>query len=195
MMLTSAMAGLCLAGNFKAFGVQQPALNNDAFLTLVGSLSSLLGNAGGRIFWGAMLDHFGFRGPFIVQTLIQSLIMINFKALAAFRHTFAISTILVLFCLGGQFSMFPAENQQKFGANAAAVYGFLFAGFGVASLMGPVMSKMLLKRGGFDLLFSVLGYISLISTVLTTQLPPSSLNVYTLFNKTLSQFQARPAAS
>ena len=52
MILCSAVAGLNTAGTYKTFGATQPALNSDAYLSLVGSLSAILGNAAGRFFWG-----------------------------------------------------------------------------------------------------------------------------------------------
>jgi len=45
MILCSAVAGLNTAGTYKTFGATQPALNSDAYLSLVGSLSAILGNA------------------------------------------------------------------------------------------------------------------------------------------------------
>ena len=56
MIICSAVAGLNTAGTYKTFGATQPALNSDAYLSLVGSLSAILGNAAGRFFWGPLTD-------------------------------------------------------------------------------------------------------------------------------------------
>merc|ERR1712151_99257 len=46
MIISSASSGFNIAGSYKSFGALQPALNSDAFLTLVGAFCAL-GNAGG----------------------------------------------------------------------------------------------------------------------------------------------------
>ena len=42
------------------------------FLSLVGSLAAIFGNAAGRFFWASISDTLGFKRPFIVLTLIQA---------------------------------------------------------------------------------------------------------------------------
>ena len=46
------------------------------------------------------------------------------------------------------------------------VYSFLFTGFGTAALLGPILSSMLLSKGGFGLAYTVLGLLSLLSFLL-----------------------------
>jgi len=46
------------------------------------------------------------------------------------------------------------------------VYSFLFTGFGSAALMGPILGSYLLRKGGFELLYTTLGLLSLVSTAL-----------------------------
>ena len=48
----------------------------------------------------------------------------------------------------------------------ARVYSFLFTGFGSAALMGPILGSYLLRKGGFELLYTTLGLLSLVSTAL-----------------------------
>lgn len=60
MLFFSAQNGYFLAANFKNYGILKPDLNDDVFLTLVGSLSSIF-NGGGRLLWGYILDKFGFK--------------------------------------------------------------------------------------------------------------------------------------
>lgn len=49
MIIFSAISGLHTAASYKLFGAARTHLNADSFLSLVGGLSSLLGNAAGRI--------------------------------------------------------------------------------------------------------------------------------------------------
>ena len=46
--------GLNVAGSYKTFGLKQPQLNSDSFLTLVGALSAIFGNAAGANLSGAL---------------------------------------------------------------------------------------------------------------------------------------------
>jgi len=166
MILNSAVAGLNIASSYKTFGTKQPHLNSDAFLTMVGALSAIGGNAAGRLFWGTLSDKLGFKRCFTALTLVQGLTMYNYGRLAAYRPTFLIATIAMLFCMGGNFAMFPAQTFRMFGANGASVYSFLFTGFGFAALLGPVLSNKLLLKGGYSLVYTVLTLMSMLSLTL-----------------------------
>ena len=170
MILCSAVAGLNTAGTYKTFGATQPALNSDAYLSLVGSLSAILGNAAGRFFWGPLTDVVGFKRPFMALTLMQSAVMLCYARLAQNRVTFAVATVLMLFGMGGNFAMFPAQTMRVFGANGAKVYSIMFTGFGSAALLGPVLGNFLRSKGGFELLFATLGGLSLVSCGLAATL-------------------------
>lgn len=109
----------------------------------------------------------------------------------------------MLFCMGGNFAMFPAQvgsrrisrrglaarlsrvrlgaisardlpppaqTLRAFGANGASVYSFMFTAFGSAALLGPILGARLFARGGFELVFRVLGLLSFVSTGLTALL-------------------------
>jgi len=166
MIVNSAVSGLNIASSYKTYGTKQPALNSDAFLSLVGSLSSIGGNAAGRFFWGSLSDKLGFKKLFTALTALQLITMLSYRYLAASRPTFALATVLMLFCMGGNFAMFPAQTFRIFGANGPKVYSFLFTGFGTAALLGPVISSRLLSKGGYPLVFNTLGLLSLISMAL-----------------------------
>merc|ERR1712048_54725 len=171
MIMTSATSGMFLVGAYKAFGIQQPALNNDEYLTLVGSVSSLLSNAGGRIFWGSLSDVYGFKGPFILLTLCQGCFMLAFRWFTVSQTTFPLATTVILFCMGGNYAMFPAEVLRKFGANAGLVYGVMFSAFTIAALVGHFFTSWLMAYGGYEVVFTLFGMLSLVATGLTTQVP------------------------
>ena len=72
----------------------------------------------------------------------------------------------MLFCMGGNFAMFPAQTFRMFGANGPSVYSFLFTAFGSAALLGPILSVKLMAKGGFKLVSLVLAVLSAVSLTL-----------------------------
>ena len=172
MMVTSAVSGLHIISSYKSFGLNRPALSSDHFLSLVDALTALCGNAAGRLFWGALSDSYGFRGPFRLLTGLQFITMVGYRALATSRRAFALETVLMCFCMGGNFAMFPAQTFRLFAGNGPRVYAILFTGFGTAALLGPLLSSWLLTMGGDALTFNALGGLSLVSLLLCNLLPP-----------------------
>lgn len=162
-----ATPGLAIAGQYKIYGLKQPNLNSDSFLALVGQLSAIFGNAAGRFIWGALSDAFGFKRPFLTLTVIEALCMLSFQRLASNRLTFAIATIAMHFCMGGAFAMFPAQTMRSYGAAGASVYSIMFTGFGTAALFGADLSNFLLAKGGYALIYRVLGAFAMVATGLT----------------------------
>ena len=73
-----------------------------------------------------LTDIVGFKRPFMALTLMQSVVMLCYARLAQNRVTFAVATVLMLFGMGGNFAMFPAQTMRVFGANGAKVYSSMF---------------------------------------------------------------------
>ena len=46
----------------------------------------------------------------------------------------------------------------------------MFTAFGSAALLGPILGGRLFSKGGFELVFRVLGLLSFVSTALTAAL-------------------------
>ncbi len=59
-----------MINQYKNFGIMYPALENDSFLTLVGSLASVC-NGSSRLFWAFLYDKFGFKFVFYTAATIQ----------------------------------------------------------------------------------------------------------------------------
>lgn len=174
MIIFSAIGGLNTASSYKLFGVARAHLNADAFLSLVGGLASLLGNAAGRIFWGTRSDARGFRRTFFELTALQSATLASYVILAKTRLGFACATVLMLFCMGGNFAMFAAQALRcEWRSSASGVYGFMFSAFAVAALGGPYVTGFLIARGGIGLVFGTLSCASLVAMALGSTLPES----------------------
>jgi MFS family permease len=73
-------SGINVAGVYKAFGSRlHPA---DDFQALVGSLAALA-NGAGRLFWGNILDAFGFKKPFAALVTLQAIAMALYSTVSS----------------------------------------------------------------------------------------------------------------
>lgn len=65
-----------IAANYKTIGTSVPELNDDFYLTIVGSLSSVM-NFLSRLFWGNMLDKFSFRKLWIANIILTLFVTLS----------------------------------------------------------------------------------------------------------------------
>ena len=118
-------------------------VKSDDFLALVGSISSLF-NALGRLFWGGVADRksfvFSMTAMLCSMTVLLATMPLS-RTLALHGHSarafVAVWTCCLFFCLGGNFSMFPAMTARSFGRKWFSVnYGLLFLSNVPAALIG-----------------------------------------------------------
>jgi OFA family oxalate/formate antiporter-like MFS transporter len=171
MIALSATAGLNTIGVYKTYGQTVPLLNDDAFLSLLGGLGAL-SNGLGRLFWGTMVDKFGFGGPFTATVGIMASSMALFQRVASFsKLAFATVVCLLFSSTGGLFAMAPPVCNIVFGtAQAAQIYSALFSAFVVASIGGSILTKSILKSSGWDSVFTTMATMSTAAILLNTQL-------------------------
>eukprot|EP00962_Isochrysis_galbana_P020512 scaffold5991_cov102-Isochrysis_galbana.AAC.1 len=56
-----------------------------------------------------MSDLVGFKRTFVPLTILQAVTMLSYQYLAKSRITFCMATVVMLFCMGGNFALFPAQ--------------------------------------------------------------------------------------
>lgn len=172
MIVASASAGLNVASTYKQYAGISPALAGDGFQSLVGGLGALA-NGFGRIFWGTLSDKIGFKQSFVLLTLLQALVHGYYPATAHSKTLFGLFTCLCYFLLAGNFALMPPSIQRVFGArNGALIYGLVYSSFGVASIGGTYLNKILKESLGMDGVFRVLSLLSIVAAILTAQLQP-----------------------
>ncbi len=133
-------SGLNVVGLYKAFAMEKHP--DDHFLSLVGSLGAIA-NGAGRIFWGNMLDYLGFVKPFFALATIQAIVMALYASISHKKMAFLTATCAILFCLGGNFAMFPPLTMKVFGPkNGTLIYAFLFSAFSTASISSILLTKV-----------------------------------------------------
>lgn len=98
---------------YKAYG--QTFIQDDHFLALVGAVAAVF-NAGGRIFWGHLCDHFGYRNCMLTVTMAiasfyASLHWVEFGGKVMFAAW--IWGIFFSFC--ANFVLLPTASAQTFG--------------------------------------------------------------------------------
>ncbi|CAN0178597.1 unnamed protein product, partial [Scytosiphon promiscuus] len=154
MALMIGTSGINVANCYKQYGGSVAILQSDQFQSLVGSVAALC-NAGGRLFWGNLLDTVGFKPLFAALAVLQGTATAFYTMLSQSKAGYLVGTGVLLFCLGGNFAMFPAlcskascESRPMAamfdvfgGQNGAKVYGVLFTAFAAASISGTFLTK------------------------------------------------------
>lgn len=114
-----------IANLYKVFGLS--FIDDDQFLAIVGSASSIL-NCAGRVVWGLIADRVGFKIALILQSAIMTIFMFTFYITSAVgKSMFFLWVCIIFFCVGGNFSIFPAAMALTFGPKYMSInYGLLF---------------------------------------------------------------------
>jgi MFS transporter, OFA family, oxalate/formate antiporter len=132
--------------------------------TFVGVMG--LFNGAGRIGWAALSDRIGRMRAFIGMLVVQG---VSFLILP---HTvfaiFAILGALIYLSYGGGFGTMPATAADFFGTpNAGAIYGLMIIAWSIGGVVGPLIAAKLFETSGsYDLPFTVLGIVALVSLLL-----------------------------
>jgi len=155
--ISASTPGLTLLTLYKRFGMSTGAvIASDTFQSFVGGVAAI-SSAVGRVFWGNMLDKFGFQACYTTTTVVQLALLLLLPMTVASKLAFSATLWSIVFCLGGSIAMFAAVNAQVFGlANAGEIYSVLFSGFAVAALFGVKMVMALLPSLGWTNLFKVM---------------------------------------
>ena len=148
---------------YKLFGEEVPALDDDAYLTLVNSVSAIFNAL--RFIWSGSIDKIPFRYVYGTLLLIQITIAFTMTLTEKSKVSYMTVMCLVLFCVGGHFALFPNVIRQIFGKQATFLYGWCFTGTGIASMM---IEALILSKFGknYIIMFCITGSGSLISLAL-----------------------------
>ena len=90
---------------YKLFGETVPALDNDQYLTLIGSISAIFNAL--RFIWSGSIDKLPFKYVYGALLLMQIIIAGTIFLTERNRVSYMIVVCLVLFCVGGHFALFP----------------------------------------------------------------------------------------
>jgi len=86
---------------------------------------------------------------------------------------FACNTCMLFFTLAGNFALFPPAVQRIFGPKAGTViYGVVYSAFAIASVVGGIVTKLMVRSLGWTRVFQTLALMSIIATALVSILSP-----------------------
>jgi OFA family oxalate/formate antiporter-like MFS transporter len=123
-------------------------------------------NGAGRIGWAALSDRIGRMRAFMGMLVVQG---ISFLILPhSVFAIFAILAALIYLSYGGGFGTMPATAADFFGTpNAGAIYGAMIIAWSIGGVVGPLVAARLYESSGsYDLPFTVLGIVALVSVAL-----------------------------
>ena len=119
--------GMFIAFNYKEYGSIK--IDNDSFLTAVGSCGAIF-NGLGRLVFGMLFDKFSFK---IISTVINVILLIfslTLPLLLEVKFLYLIAVSCIYFVYGGNYSIYPTQTVRVFGSKIGAkVYYLVFFGF------------------------------------------------------------------
>ena len=133
MLLIFLVLGYYVINSYKNLGETIPVLDDDKYLTTVNSISAIFNSL--RFIWSGALDKLCFKKVYGCLIFFQLLIAFSVTFTEQSRVSFAAMICLTLFCIGGHFALFPNVLKRIYGKQGTVLYGVLFTGTGLASLM------------------------------------------------------------
>ena len=134
-------------------------------LYIIGILFGIV-NGSTRFIWGYLMDKFNFRILMIIISIIEIAICGSIYFVSHIPALFVIENLLVATCLSGTFTTItPLFNKvfKNLGAEMYGITGFLI---GLASFLGPILTKLLIKRDAdYIIIYSIGGGICLIKFI------------------------------
>lgn len=151
MVIFGTFFGYLMANNYKVYGLTR--INNDAFVTLVGSIGSLV-NGASRAIWAAFYDKYGFKRVYFVLLVVQAALSVSLHYISTIQGVYLLWYALIMSCEGGQIAMFPAVTKKVFGPKVGPVmYGIVFGGYAVTNLTAFFLTNFALTAIGWPGIF------------------------------------------
>jgi len=139
-------AGLLIIGSLKIIGGQFGILNH---ILVIGVVIFAIANFIGRLTWGFISDHVGASLSIFFALLFQSvsIFLLNIANLSG--ASYLIIASLIGFGFGGNFVLFAKETAQVYGVkNFGIVYPYVFIGYAIAGIAGPISGGVLFDVSG-----------------------------------------------
>jgi OFA family oxalate/formate antiporter-like MFS transporter len=158
-------AGLLIIGSLRIIGGQY---NITEHILILGVALFAIANFLGRLTWGIFSDHFGASLSIFLALLFQSVSIISLNIFYLSDVSYLILSMLIGFGFGGNFVLFAKETAQVYGVkNLGIIYPYVFIGYAIAGIAGPISGGFLYDfSGSFYYAIVLASFISLAGSVL-----------------------------
>lgn len=141
-MFLATSGGLLIIGNLKLLAISRhlPAASATFSIMLFS-----IGNALGRILWGACYDRFG--ASCLTVSMLLSVCGALSMALLPGIAAFHVAAAVIAFAFGGCFVLFVALIADRFGVHRISdMYPLVFIGYGLAGLIAPTVGGWMIGQ-------------------------------------------------
>ncbi|VDL92921.1 unnamed protein product, partial [Schistocephalus solidus] len=142
----------------------------DHYLSIIATLSSAF-NALGRALWGIIVDHFSFKCPLGILTVLWAVLFATFPAIgtsSVFLYIYPVWVFALFFLLAGHFVIMPGACTRIFGPkNMATLYGLIFFATAPSSLLLSAIISQFTIDGKWIEVYLSAAAICLISFILS----------------------------
>lgn len=158
-------AGLLIIGSLRIIGGQYDISTH---ILVMGVAFFAIANFLGRLFWGFFSDHFAGSFSIFLALLLQSMSIFLLNIFTLSDVSYLIAASLIGFGFGGNFVLFAKETAQVYGVkNLGIVYPYVFIGYAIAGLAGPVSGGALYDlSNSFFHAIVLAGFMSLLGSLL-----------------------------
>lgn len=161
-------AGLLVIGSLGIIGSKQ-GISGHALV--LGVALFAVANFTGRLIWGFLSDRIGASLSIFLALLFQSLAIIGLNILPLSPLVYLMLAVFVGFGFGGNFVLFAKETAQVYGVqNLGIVYPYVFLGYAIAGIAGPITGGFLYDvSGSFFYPILLASFVSFMGSVLFLQ--------------------------
>ena len=134
-------------------------------LYLIGILFGIV-NGSTRFIWGFLMDKFNFKILMVIISILEITICFSIYFFSDNPIIFVIENLLVATCLSGTFTTITPLFNKVFKEVGAEMYGLTGFFIGLASFLGPVLTKILIKEDDdYIIVYSVGGGICIVKFI------------------------------
>jgi len=139
-------SGLMVIGNLKPMGLVHGLSEQ---LLASGIILFSVSNFTGRVVWGWLSDLFSNRKLVLLSLGILGLSTFFLGFIPLTPMLYLLLAFSTAFCFGANFVLFAKETAQIFGvANVGKIYPWVFLGYGIAGITGPLVGGFLSDLSG-----------------------------------------------
>jgi MFS transporter, OFA family, oxalate/formate antiporter len=145
-MFCATLPGLLICGNLKPIGLSF-GLPPEAAPLAVSFFA--IGSGGSRAIWGFLSDRFGRRRLASLAMISITIAPLSLWLAGGDEFGFLAASLLVGFCHGSSFAIYPAQTAEFYGAPVlGTVYALVLVAHGLAAEVGPGMGGLLYDLTG-----------------------------------------------